>query len=316
MPLHHGHELVIDMAMLDNDAVTIVVYDSVVKDTPYGVMPVGKRMDWIEHLYPEAEAIVSVRDHIFDGTNDDPTHAESYARELDFLGKFDVVYTSEPGYEDFAKALNAEHFIVDAARAVYSISGTEIRKNLYENRKWLDPYVYRSLIKKVVFVGTESTGKSTLAKAMAERHKTAWVHEFGRELWEAQGLQGSFSDMLKIGREQRRREDICALHADTYLFCDTNAWTTYQWSLMAYGVADSRLLRLSYDNYIWIVCDNDFGWIQDGTRELDGDKSHNFQMQQLDDLDDREIPYEVVNGDLEDRMEQVDNILNKRKVRA
>ena len=64
----------------------------------------------------------------------------------------------------------------------------------------MEPEVYASLIRKVVLVGTESTGKSTLARRLAEEYDTLWVHEFGRELWEAQELQGTFADHLKIAR--------------------------------------------------------------------------------------------------------------------
>jgi NadR type nicotinamide-nucleotide adenylyltransferase len=282
MPLHKGHELVLDLAFSDCEKVTIVVYDTTVTGHSLD-MPISKRIDWLEHLYPDAEAIVPIRDYIFDGSNDEPRHAQTYADQL-----------------------------VDVDRTIYPCSGTQIRNDLYENKMFVHPYVYASLIQRVVFVGTESTGKSTLARAMAEEHNTAWVHEYGRELWEAQNLQGSFSDMLKIGREQLRREDICALYAKDYLFCDTNAWTTYQWSLMAYGKADPRLRKLAADrmkSYQWVVCDNDFGWIQDGTRELDGQKSIDFHKQQLDDLDDWGIHYVTVGGSIEFRIEQVNAIL-------
>ena len=48
---------------------------------------------------------------------------------------------------------------------------------------------------------------------------------------------------------------------------------TLQWSLKSYGCADARLHQLvdaTVGDYTWIVCDNDFGWVQDGTRELAG----------------------------------------------
>src|SRR5437763_12971230 len=101
----------------------------------------------------------------------------------------------------------------------------------------IDPLVYASLVRKVALVGTESSGKSTLARACAERWDTVWVHEFGRELWEAQGLQGTFADHLKIARRQHEREQAAIRHARRFLFCDTNAWTTLHWSLRSYGAA-------------------------------------------------------------------------------
>ena len=54
-----------------------------------------------------------------------------------------------------------------------------------------------------------------------------------------------------------------------------------------------------------IVCDNDFGWVQDGTRELAGPHSAAFQRRQLDDLAARAVDYVVVRGSVEQRIAQV-----------
>jgi NadR type nicotinamide-nucleotide adenylyltransferase len=176
----------------------------------------------------------------------------------------------------------------------------------------MDPLVYASLIRRVVFVGTESTGKSTLATRMAEELETLWTHEFGRELWEAQNLEGSFADHLKMGLRQRQREDAAARHSRRFLFCDTNAWTTLQWSLRSYGTADARLHELvdrTVGDYIWFLCDNDFGWVQDGTREMAGPASGRFQQQHIDDLERRGIHYATVSGSVEERVRQVKQVL-------
>src|SRR6476646_2529879 len=279
MPLHRGHQLLIESALAKVDDLTVVIYDN----TPpghYPAMPIDLRMKWLRELYPNLENIVPRSDPLpadmSQEERDEPKYADLYARDLDFLGPFDYVFSSEEYGDPFAEALGAESVVVDLARETLPISGTQIRENIYENRGWIDPLVYRSLIKKVVFVGTESAGKSTLAKAMAEEMNTEWVHEYGRELWEAQGLTGSFADLLKIATNQYRREEAAALHSREFLFCDTNAWTTLQWSLMYNDTADARLYDLverTKDEYIWILCRNDFGWVDDGTRELRGIKS-------------------------------------------
>jgi nicotinamide riboside kinase len=143
---------------------------------------------------------------------------------------------------------------------------------------------------------------------MAEEYDTLWVHEFGRELWEAQDLKGSFADHLKMARRQVERERAMARHARRYLFCDTNAWTTLQWCIRSYGVADERLHRLvneTLNGYTWVMCGDEFGWIQDGTRELEGNLSRDFQRQQERDLLDRGIEFYYAEGSLERRQEVV-----------
>ena len=312
MPLHRGHELLINTAMSQADKVTIAVYDSKPQGE-YPAMPIEKRLGWISMLYPEADAIVSVEDlHSKDGDSDDEKYAEEYAEELAYLGKFDLVFTSEPGYEKFVQALGAKHVIVDAARDLIPISGTEIRKDLYTHRGWIDPRVYGSLIQKVVFVGTESAGKTTLAKRMAEEMDTVWTHEYGRELWMEQG-GGTFQDHLTMARRQNMREEAAKQQARKFVFCDTNAWTILQWSLWAYGAADTRLVDIvekSKDEYIWVVCAPDFGWVDDGVRELRDGKAIKFHNAQLDDLKRRGIKYHYVEGPLEKRVEQVKKIIS------
>jgi nicotinamide riboside kinase len=122
--------------------------------------------------------------------------------------------------------------------------------------------------------------------------------------------------MWKIAQNHYKREEAAILHSRDFLFCDTNPWTTLQWSEMYCGAADERLydlVRRTKDEYIWILCSNDFGWVQDGTRELVGEKSKNFQMQNLSSLAQWEIDYDVIHGTVEERKSQVIDIL-KRKV--
>jgi HTH-type transcriptional repressor of NAD biosynthesis genes len=312
MPLHRGHQHLIDTALSQCDDLTIVVYDS---DPPgdFAPMPVELRLGWLQALYPNVENILAVDDPMkHDPDRDSPAHAPEYADQLRFLGPFDRVFSSESNYDDFARALGAQPVVVDEARGTVPISGTVIRADLYDHRGWLDPLVYSSLIQKVVFVGTESSGKTTLARALAEQLDTLWTHEFGRELWEAQNLTGTFADHLKMARRQYEREEAALRHSRRFLFCDTNAWTTLHWSLRSYGTADARLYELvdrTAHEYLWVVCDNDFGWIQDGTREMAGGESARFQEQQIADLERRRIPYAVVSGPVEQRIARVEALL-------
>jgi HTH-type transcriptional repressor of NAD biosynthesis genes len=314
MPLHRGHQLLIETALSQVDDLTIVIYDS---DPPgeYAPMPIHTRMKWMTALYPQAENIVARHDiltNVSQEEKDDPKYAQAYADDLDFLGPFDYVFSSEDYGKPFADALGATSVVVDQARLLVPISGTTIREDTYKHRGYVDPLVYRDLIQKVVFVGTESAGKTTIARRMAKEFNTLWAHEYGRELWESQGLTGTFRDMLKIATKQYAREEASVRNSNRYLFCDTNPWTTLQWSLMYSGTADARLYELAektMQEYKWIFCKADFGWVNDGVRELVNGKAGLFEAQQTLDLRNRGIVFETIVGTVEERVAQVRRFL-------
>jgi NadR type nicotinamide-nucleotide adenylyltransferase len=313
MPLHRGHQLLIDAALSECDDVSVVVYDTKVPGNPLPVS-LGKRLGWLRDLYPQLEQLVGLPDPLEPPESDNPANAAVYADELlPIIGSFDRFFSSEPSYEEFARRMGAKHVVLDEARELVPISGTAIRSDPYRHRGMMEPTVYASLIQKVALVGTESTGKSTLSRALAEEYETPWVHEFGRELWEAQDLKGTFTDHLKVARRQYEREQAAARHANRYLFCDTTAWTTMHWSLRSYGCADARLVDLvdrTMGEYIWILCDNDFAWVQDGTREMAGGEADRFQEQQRRDLTQRVSRWHLVSGSVEERVRSVKELLS------
>lgn len=307
MPLHRGHEFLIQQALDASDAVTVAVYDSS-PPGDYPAMPLELRARWLVELFPDIDEVVPLADPRRDANDgDDPKYAELYAAQLAFLGRFDRVFSGEPKYERFANLVRAEHVVVEDAGAV-PVSGTDIREDLYGHRTWLDPRVYASLIRKVALVGTESTGKTTLAQELALRLDTLWAHEYGRELWVDQGGGASFADYLKIALAQLGREAELITDARRYLFCDTTPWTTLHWCLWMHGTADPRLRELadrSMGDYTWFLCSDDFAWVQDGSRVMGDRDARRFQDRQIADLEARGVPYVLLEGSVDERLSAV-----------
>ena len=102
-------------------------------------------------------------------------------------------------------------------------SGTLIRSDVHRYREMLSAEVYRSFVFRICLLGGESTGKSTLSRALAAALNAPYVAEFGREYWEEKNGVLECDDLLHIAREQVRRED--AASTAPYLICDTSPLT-------------------------------------------------------------------------------------------
>jgi NadR type nicotinamide-nucleotide adenylyltransferase len=224
----------------------------------------------------------------------------------------DVVLTSESYGTGFARHLGAAHIAVDEHRTERPLSGTAIRADVHGRRGDLDPRVYRHFVEKVVFLGAESTGKSTLAQRMARELRTEFVSEYGRVHYEDRGGQLDLQDYVTIAERHRENEDEAALRAHRWLFVDTNAVATMFFS--HYYNRDSlvALRRLADDcrtryRHV-IVCDDDIDFEQDGWRDNEVWRAR-MQGMVLHDLAVRGIDYRVVTGSVDERVAQVKAIL-------
>ena len=159
-----------------------------------------------------------------------------------------------------------------------------------------------------------STGKSTITEALAKRHETVFVPEYGREYWERHQIDRrlKLEAFDEIARVHIEREDAAALEANRYLFVDTNAMTTYMFALDYHGRAPEQLTRLALENAsrydLFFLCEDDIPY--DDTWDRSGEQKRAvFQKRIVADLDERRIPYIPLGGDLEARMRRVDEVL-------
>ena len=200
----------------------------------------------------------------------------------EMLGKLpDAVFTSEAYGDGFAEILSAHfgkpvaHVCVDQARTAIPVSGTQIRSDPHAFRHALAPEVYASFVQRICLLGGESTGKTTLAQALAERLDTVWAAEYGRELWDAKDGQLQFEDMLHIGQTQVQREEQLAGKARRFLICDSSPLTTMLYSQAMFGKVAPELAALAERPYDQIfLCAPDFDFVQDGTRRDEAFRQH------------------------------------------
>lgn len=161
---------------------------------------------------------------------------------------------------------------------------------------------------RIAILGTASSGKSTLAAALAQRHGTLWVPEYLREFVDTHGRVPVAGDQYPIARTQVEREDAAAVRARAWLFCDTTPLMTAVYSRHYFGGIDAQLEQLvdRHRYHRTLVMAPDIPWVADGLHRECEQVSRIVQELLLEELDRRAIPYAMVQGSLEQRLAQVD----------
>ncbi len=312
-PLHRGHQHLIETALAAVDELVVLVYDAPdVTDTP-----LATRAGWVRALYPTATVIAGHGSPTAAGH--DPAIMALQERYIASVVPQPIThfFSSEWYGAHVAASLGALDVRVDEARAALPISATQIRAEPFAHRHWLHPLVYRDLVELVVLLGAESTGKSTLTEALAQRWRTQWMPEFGREFWEAHhDADGRLTpeQLVALAREHLDREEALRVESDRYLFVDTNALTTAMFARFYHGAEHpdlAELARAAERRYHHtFVCDIDIPYVEDGTRSGEAHRVR-FQQQIIDDLAERGVAYTLLRGTLDERMAQVADHLRR-----
>ena len=172
---------------------------------------------------------------------------------------------------------------------------------------------------KVVVIGPESTGKSTLSEQLAAHYQTVWVQEFARQYLEELPRPYEQQDLLTIAGGQLAQEDKLAKQANRLLVCDTDLHVIKVWSEHKYGACDSRILEQiatrPYDLYLLTYID--IPWEEDPQREYPDPAMREYFYNIYKDLVAASgVPWVEIKGSFEERkllaVAAVDNLLKKQ----
>lgn len=194
---------------------------------------------------------------------------------------FDVIFGGEPQYaeEGYTKYFpHVKYELYDTERTEYPISATRIRTNPFEHWDYILGAARPYVAKKVLLVGTESCGKTTLTKMLAKTFYTSWAQEEGR-YYSARHMGGNedvftIEDFYNICWEQRQVEEHALKGANKIVFFDTDSVITQYYCKMYLGEYNPKIENLidptRYD--LVMMMKPDVAWVADGLRWLDGDE--------------------------------------------
>jgi HTH-type transcriptional repressor of NAD biosynthesis genes len=294
MPPHLGHSVLIDAARGQSDDLTVFVCNMAGQTIPGEL-----RASWLCEMHPD----VTVR--LIDDLPPAQDTSENWARYATQLlgGAPDVIFTSEAYGDDFARFAGCEHVQVDVARSGVCISASMIRADPLAYLAFLAPCVRAYYVKRICVVGAESTGKTTLCRELATALDTTWVAEYGREYTESKLARGVKSpwrafEFAHIAREQARREDEAARHANRVLICDTDQFATRIWCERYLGTppAPGAWGELYNRIDLYLLTCTDVPFEDDGTR--DGREIREWMHARfVEELEKMSTPYVELRGD-------------------
>ena len=174
---------------------------------------------------------------------------------------------------------------------------------------------------KVVIIGPESTGKSSLCDALASRYDTLWCPEYARSYLEEKSIKGhnyTKKDLLEIAKGQLKQEDdfmsLATKKRLPYLFIDTDMYVMQVWSEVAFMDCHHWILEQianrTYDFYL--LCDTDLPWTADPLREYPEQQMRQKLFKNyLDLLSAQTIAFGIVSGMGEQRIKNAISLLDK-----
>jgi len=173
---------------------------------------------------------------------------------------------------------------------------------------------------KIVIIGPESTGKSTLCEELAQHYDAPWCPEFAREYLLTYGTDYQYEDLLTIAKGQLAMEDEYTIVAEQQwkslqnpstpkplLFIDTDMYVMKVWSEFVFDKQhpwiEEQISERKYDLYL--LCNTDLPWVKDELREYPDLQTREKLYHIYEDLMIRQTtPWVKINGNYEERLQK------------
>lgn len=313
LPPHTGHLHLVRFAQAMCEELDVVVGSLAAEPIPGEL-----RLQWMRALLPGANVL-----HL---TDENPSAPEEHPRFWE-LWKASLtrilpampthVFASEEYGARLASELGATWIPLDRmVGPLASVNGTAIRLRPEQHWEHLPPLVRPYFQERVHVVGPESTGKSTLARALAESLSTSWVPEYARTWLERKGnprdangtCEVRASDLPVIAAAHAASANAIAPYAGPTLILDTDALTTSLWSMELFGAVDPAVVEAARRETpaLTLLCDVDIEWERDAVRyrpnEVNGERRAFFSRFKHA-LEREGRPFAVIRGKGDERTE-------------
>ena len=316
MPFHSGHEAMINFALTKCDFLTVLICCS-----DKELLPASVRQKWMLTTFAHVPNIeILTYDYNEEELPSTSVASKDVSKVWSDLFKLlfpdcSMVITSEPYGDMVAEFMGIRHIPFDMEKKLYPVSATKIRADAFGNWDYLPESVKEDFITKVVILGTESTGKTTLTNRLSQHFQSAAVLEAGREVV-ADSNVFSMDDLQEIAQLHAGRIADASVGKSPLLIIDTDIHITLSYARFAFDqlpdVDEVIYRRNKADLYLYL--NNDVAYVQDGTRLSEEDRNK-LDFSHRETLERYCVKYEEITGDWEERFNKsvalIERLINR-----
>lgn len=151
----------------------------------------------------------------------------------------------------------------------------------------------------IVITGAESTGKSTLAKALASHFEVPYIPEYARDYVLNLKEQYTYNDVELIARKQAEQLKESLKLNEPIIILDTWLLITKVWFEVVFKSVPDWIEKEIKNTHIdmFLICDTDLPWVADDVRENGGENRNLLHKKYIEDIEKYNYKYQIINGD-------------------
>lgn len=163
----------------------------------------------------------------------------------------------------------------------------------------------------IVITGAESTGKTTLTKALANHYNAPFIPEIARDYVENLKRHYNFRDVERIAKKQVEQLNQLKKLDYPLIFIDTWLFITKVWFEEVFGKTPEWLHHVIQHTKIdlFLICDIDIPWVYDPVRENGGEKREILHTKYIENIKQFHFKHEIVSGQKQQRFQHALRIL-------
>jgi HTH-type transcriptional regulator, transcriptional repressor of NAD biosynthesis genes len=302
MPLHKGHIELIKFGAKHCDLLYVLICVSNKE-----LISASVRLNWLIDSFVDG---INIKPIILNYDEEKLTNtsissfevSKEWAKKIEsILPKLDYIFSSEKYGDYLAEIMSIKHIVFDISRSESNISSTQIRNNPFKYWNFLVDAAKPFYVKKIILLGTESTGKSMVTERLANYFNTTYVQEMARNILQ-ETINCTSEDLQKIASLHATTINEKVKVANKLLFIDTDVNITKSYSLFLFQKELIVPLWIEEANKsdLYFFLESDCPFIQDGTR-LEEEERNKLSLHHKKILTDLGINYVSVIGNWDER---------------